>query len=441
MDPDPLSISVLVAASLIVVFSAVVELAIANVNRSDIRARASAGDQRAARIDRLLDDAAQVLTTFMMLKTVGYMTAGAAAIWLWLPSTSIGLLLALFVGLWLSLAVLQIFIRAAVLPHTVATVLRLSWTITGLTRSLRPVSSLLNAFARFAGDDEPVTEESIFLTDDGLRLLMHVREQEDQLQDSEREMMASILELEETIAREAMVPRIDMVALEVETDFATALAVINEAGHSRIPVYEGNIDRILGFLYAKDLLRCYQEGTTDQPIRALLRPAYFVPVTKKLNALFSEMQKQRSHVALVVDEYGGTAGLITIEDILEEIVGDIQDEYDADEDEYVQPLAGHGYLLNARIDVDTLAALLDIELPDENADTLGGMLYGLLGRVPQQGESVTYDGWRFSVVLLDGRRIEQVRVEPVEPVDFEDEDVELSKQPSGQRSLPRFLSL
>ncbi|MCB0159557.1 MAG: DUF21 domain-containing protein, partial [Caldilineaceae bacterium] len=204
MDPDPLSISVLVAASLIVVFSAAVELVIANVNRSDIRARASAGDQRAARIDRLLDDAAQVLTTFMMLKTVGYMTAGAAAVWLWLPSTSIGLLLALFVGLWLSLAVLQIFIRAAVLPHTVATVLRLSWTITGLTRILRPVSSLLNAFARFAGDDEPVTEESIFLTDDGLRLLMHVREQEDQLQDSEREMMASILELEETIAREAM---------------------------------------------------------------------------------------------------------------------------------------------------------------------------------------------------------------------------------------------
>ena len=142
-------------------------------------------------------------------------------------------------------------------------------------------------------------------------------------------MIASILEMDETVAREVMVPRMEVVAIEAGTSLREGLDVINAAGHSRIPVYQDDLDHVVGFLYAKDLLRCFQKNQYDVPISALLRPAYFVPVSKKVNALLREMQKRHVHVAMVVDEYGGTAGLVTIEDIIEEIVGEIQDEYDA----------------------------------------------------------------------------------------------------------------
>ena len=225
-------------------------------------------------------------------------------------------------------------------------------------------------------------------------------------------MIASILDMEETVAREVMVPRIDIVASNVETSLSDALTVIIDAGHSRLPIYEGDIDRIIGFLYAKDLLKCMGEGQTDVAIRDLLRPAYYVPASKKLNTLFREMQKQRVHVSVVVDEYGGTAGLVTIEDILEEIVGEIEDEYDTVEDEFIQTVGPNSYLLNARLDVDSLVELLNIELPEEHADTLGGLMYSLLGRVPEQGDSVEYADLLFTVIEVDGRRIDRVRVDP-----------------------------
>jgi CBS domain containing-hemolysin-like protein len=224
-------------------------------------------------------------------------------------------------------------------------------------------------------------------------------------------MIVSILEMNETSARELMVPRIDMVTMNVETSLRDALEIIINAGHSRIPVYEDNIDSVVGVLYAKDLLKCFRDNQTDRPIRELLRSAYFVPASKKVDALFQEMQKQRVHIVIVVDEYGGTAGLVTIEDILEEIVGDIQDEYDLEEDVYVQSIGPDTYLLNSRLDIYSLTKLLDIELDTDSADTLGGLLYTLMEHVPDQGESVEHEGWRFTVLSVDGRRIEQVRAE------------------------------
>jgi putative hemolysin len=259
-------------------------------------------------------------------------------------------------------------------------------------------------------------EDGAGLTDEALRLLMTTTDSADEIEEieaNEREMIASILEMNDTVVREVMVPRIDMVAIDAESTFHEALDTIIGAGHSRIPVYEEHIDRIIGILYAKDLLRCFRDQTTDTPLRQLLRPPYFIPASKKVDALFQEMQKHRVHIATVVDEYGGTAGLVTIEDILEEIVGDIQDEYDAEEDIYVQLIGPDTYLLNSRLDVYSLSKLLDIELDTDSADTLGGLLFSLMEHVPEQGESVEHQGWRFTVLSLDGRRIEQVRTERV----------------------------
>jgi CBS domain containing-hemolysin-like protein len=241
--------------------------------------------------------------------------------------------------------------------------------------------------------------------------LISAAEEEEPIEESEKQMIASILEMDETVAREVMVPRIDMVALSVETSLREALAVIIEAGHSRIPVYEENIDQIVGFLYAKDILKTFETNQVDVLTRTLLRPPYLVPVSKKVNTLLREMQRDRVHIAMVVDEYGGIAGLVTIEDILEEIVGEIQDEYDEDEETYVQVLEPNRYLLNARLDLYSLAKLLDTELPEEDADTLGGLIYSELGHVPVPGEMVEVGGWRFTVLSLEGRRIEEVRAE------------------------------
>jgi CBS domain containing-hemolysin-like protein len=263
------------------------------------------------------------------------------------------------------------------------------------------------------GDQEASDSvDSALLSDDNFRRL--INGDEEPIKEREKEMIASILEMNETVAREVMVPRIDMIALNVETRLHEALAVIIEAGHSRIPVYEENIDQIVGFLYAKDVLRALANGQTDVAIRTLLRPPYLVPMSKKVNTLLREMQRDRVHIAMVVDEYGGIAGLVTIEDILEEIVGEIQDEYDAEEETFVRMLEPNRYVLNARLDLYTLARLLETELPEEDADTLGGLIYSELGHVPVVGESMEVAGWRFSVLSLEGRRIEEVRAEVVD---------------------------
>ncbi len=262
---------------------------------------------------------------------------------------------------------------------------------------------------------EGKNEESGALSDEAIRLLANNGENTEEIEETEREMIVSILEMNDTAAREVMVPRIDIVSLSVTANLHDALDLVISAGHSRIPVYEENIDSIVGILYAKDLLKCFRDSQMGMPVRELLRPAYFIPASKKVNTLLQELQQNRVHIAIVVDEYGGTAGVVTVEDILEEIVGDIQDEYDIEEDSYVQVVGSDTYLLNSRLDVYSLCKLLDITVDTDMADTLGGLLYTFMEHVPEQGESVEHEGWRFTVLSFDGRRIEQVRVEPVHP--------------------------
>jgi CBS domain containing-hemolysin-like protein len=300
---------------------------------------------------------------------------------------------------------------------------------------LWPITVLVRRVGRQVGNHEEDTSvETALLSDDGLRRLISAAEEEEPIQESEKQMIASILEMDETVAREVMVPRIDMVALNVETDLQEALSVIIGAGHSRIPVYEENIDQIVGFLYAKDILKVFANHEANVPIRTLLRPPYLVPSSKKVNTLLQEMQRDRVHIAMVVDEYGGIAGLVTIEDILEEIVGEIHDEYDADEETYVQMLGPNQYVLNGRLDLYTLAKLLDTELPDEDADTLGGLIYSELGHVPVVGESMEVGGWHFTVLSLEGRRIEEVRAELITRPDDTSEGS--AKETAGDVQLP-----
>ncbi|MGH2593648.1 MAG: hemolysin family protein, partial [Anaerolineae bacterium] len=232
------------------------------------------------------------------------------------------------------------------------------------------------------------------------------------LEEDEKEMIYSVFEIGDTLAREVMVPRIDMVAVEADTPLLEAADVAITHGHSRIPVYEETIDHIAGILYAKDLLKVLRQQGRSGGMRLadLARPAYFVPETKKVDVLLKELQQRRVHMAIVIDEYGGTAGLVTIEDILEEIVGEIRDEYDESEEPTIKRLGGGEYEIDARAQIDDVNDLLQVKLSDEESDTLGGFIYNVLGKVPAPGDEIEVEGVRLKVLDVQDRRIGKIHV-------------------------------
>jgi putative hemolysin len=317
-----------------------------------------------------------------------------------------------WIGWWL-LTALILMLMAQLLPRAWAigreerVALRLARSVRILAWVLSPFTALMRRAGHAAAPDGAAAE-SIFLSEDGLRFLLNVTEEETIIEDDEKEMIASIFELGDKLVREVMVPRIDVASVPTDLPMLAALDVILKAGHSRIPVYSNSVDNVIGVLYAKDLLRYLRDGRTDVPLEKILRPAYFVPESKKVDELLSELQVRKVHMAIVVDEYGGTAGIVTIEDLLEEIVGEIQDEYDAEEPT-IEEVAEDQFLFDARVPLDEVSKLLGVELPADGGDTLGGYIYSELGKVPAVGDTVEHDGIKIEVLSVAGRRIKQVR--------------------------------
>jgi CBS domain containing-hemolysin-like protein len=207
-----------------------------------------------------------------------------------------------------------------------------------------------------------------------------------------------------------MVPRIDVFALDIHTPLDEVREQVSRAGHSRMPVYDGSIDRIVGILYVKDLIRVAQGDDAVGGLERLLREAYYVPEGKKIDDLLREFQREKKHVAVVVDEYGGTSGIVTLEDILEEIVGEIHDEYDV-EPPLITETGPSRHLIAGRINLDDLNERLRTNISAEEVDTLGGFLYNLIGRVPTEGEAIVYEGMTFTISRLDGQRIAEVSLQ------------------------------
>lgn len=263
-------------------------------------------------------------------------------------------------------------------------------------------------------DERDSETGNLTITEEDLLSYVDVGEEEGVLKEDEKAMIYSIIDLDDTVAREVMIPRIDIVAVEHNTSIEEAIDIAMQAGHSRLPVYAETIDNILGVLYVKDLLVYWHADTFPKSVAGLERQVYFVPETKPASELLRELQSKKVHIAIVVDEYGGTAGLVTIEDILEEIVGEIQDEHDADEF-YMQYVSDNEYIFNARISLDDVNSLMSLELPTNESDTLGGLIYNALGRVPTagdslSGESLGFPDLYFTVLDVDGRRIQTVKI-------------------------------
>ena len=307
-------------------------------------------------------------------------------------------------GAWLVLLAVEARVEAQVRARPQVWLQRLAPWAVAWGYTLRPLIWLLDRLAPAR------PEQAVALSPDLLRALLTAAG-EGRLAPRYQRMVYAVMRLSHTLVREIMVPRVDMVTLEVHTSLAEAMQVLLESGFSRVPVYEGRVDRIVGVLYSKDVLRyCWRNERAQQDLRPLLREAYFVPEAKRADELLAEMQARRIHMAIVIDEYGGVAGLVTLEDIVEEIVGEIHDEYDRADMPLYREVGEGEYLFWGRVDLDDVNDLLGTHFDRHVADTLGGFIYNQLGRTPREGDRLQAEGWDIVVEKVEGQRIRQVRV-------------------------------
>jgi CBS domain containing-hemolysin-like protein len=281
---------------------------------------------------------------------------------------------------------------------------------------MRPVVYVLTAVTRLIlrllGGKAEV--RGPFVTEEELKMLVTVGEEEGVIEEEEREMIHGIFEMGDMSVREVMVPRTDLVAIEANEPMEKAVDLVTKHGHTRIPVYEGDLDHIVGVLYAKDLLRAVVRGE-KKSLREIARKPYFTPESNKVQDVLRDLRKNRVHMAIVVDEYGGTAGAVTIEDILEEIVGPIQDEYDIGEEDEIQFINPNEVVLDGRVSVDDVNELLKLEIAADNYDSIGGYVLNQLGATPKVGATLKLGNAELRVEAVQGTRIKKVRIKSETP--------------------------
>lgn len=410
--------------------------ALINARKSDLAEMAAAGRRGAALALAVSADASPLVNAYQLsVMVLRFLSAGLAAIGL-APRLALalaGLGLDGLTALILAELVVLLFgagvmlIVGGQIPATIgaARAERLApyfaRSMALLVRLLLPFSNLARALSDGVVRLLGIQAQVRYVTEEEIMTLVDAGQEEGVIEDEEKEMIYSIFQLDETSVREVMIPRPDMVALPLNTPLEEVIRTVLAAGHSRIPVYEDNIDHITGLLYAKDLLKLWGRGDNGDALVNLVRPAYFVPEGKSAMRLLQEMQQKRVHLAIVVDEYGGTAGLVTLEDLIEEIIGEVQDEYDQDEEAAYEQLSEHEYICNARLDLDDLNHLLEVNLPTDESDTLGGFILSRLGEVPEPGTVIETDEVRLTVLTVDQRRIGQVRVTRLLPAGELDE--------------------
>ncbi len=249
------------------------------------------------------------------------------------------------------------------------------------------------------------------MSEEELLAVAEAAEASDAIEPEERELISQIIEFGDTVVREVMVPRTDMVAMSDQQSVADAIGIVIEHGYSRVPVYADGIDDVVGVVHAKDLMRAEREQGPDSVAVAVARTPRFVPETKRISLLLREMQAEKFHIAIVVDEYGGTAGVVALEDLIEELVGDIVDEFDV-EVPMIERMGMGAVRVNGRVPIDELSDVLGAPLPEGDWDTVGGLIFNTLGHVPDEGEMLVVDGWELAVERVSGRRIARVIVKP-----------------------------
>ena len=405
------------------------EIALVTMRRTRIDQLVEEGDRSARRVKRLVSDPARFLAvTQIGLTFLGFLASAYAAVNLttslqfFLESTGVPILSTsaeaislIVVTMLLALFTIifgELVPKSLALAHPESFALRLSGFVELMLRLLSPLVIVLTAITRrVAGILGAGQQAEGGMSTEELRILVERGGEQGILEAEEEQMIQAVIELGDQRIHEVMIPRIDMVSLPADATLDEVIDKVIDQGHSRIPVYEETIDEIVGILYAKDLLPFLKPSTGPRAsLRSLLRTPVFVPESMSVDDLLHEFQRRKVHIAIVLDEYGGTAGLVTIEDLLEEIVGEIQDEYDTEEPLIVR-LSEDEARIDGRVDVDDLGDLFDTNLGLEDGDeydTVGGLIYHRIGGIPKPGDEVVVDGLRLTVESTDGRRVGKV---------------------------------
>lgn len=430
MDTDS-SMQLVILAALIflsAIFSSA-ETAFLSANRIRLRNLQEDGEKKADLVLTMLENQNKLISALLVGNNI--VNIGSSALATQMATIKYG---DMGVGIATGVMTLLVLVFGEVVPKNLAAAHAETWAmfiapfIRLVSLVLTPVVYLLTKLSDFVVRFSKKDEDDPTITEDEFKILVNVGQEEGVFDESETEMINSIFEFDGTLVKAIMVPRIDIVAVDVEDNINEALRLIVEGGHSRIPAYEDSIDNIVGILYAKDIFEHLDADFDQMKVKELIRSAYYIPETKKVSDLLNELRLKKVHMAIILDEYGGTNGLVTIEDLIEEIIGDIQDEYDVEEDLIVMH-SDNQLVADARAPIGDVEEAFDVELDEElledsEADTIGGLAFENLGGIPAVGDEVTVDRFLIRIVEVSGRRIAKVEVVLLPPEEEELEEDE-----------------
>ncbi|MBT95280.1 MAG: hypothetical protein CL431_04850 [Acidimicrobiaceae bacterium] len=403
-----LALMVLVAAAALL---AAAETAITRVSSARAEALAEEGRKGALVLRDLIDRRRHVLhpILFVVLACqIGVATVVAALV---LEHWGIWQLAIVFIAELLVLyALSEALPKSWALAHPDISATRTAPLVKVLSK-IAPLRWVANGVVRLVGADLPNGFAEGEVSEEELLAFAEEAAASDAINEDERHLIEQVIEFGDTVAHEVMIPRPDIVAVNKETSIEDAVDLVIGKGFSRLPVFQENIDDVVGIVYSKELMRALRDGDKSQPVNHILRHPIFVPESKNISQLLREMQTEKSHIAIVIDEYGGTAGLVTLEDLIEEVVGEIVDEFDI-EPPMIERLGNGKLRVNGRADLDDLDAILEIDLPEGDWSTVGGLIFNTLGHVPDVGETIELNGHHFLVERVQGRRIARVLFTP-----------------------------
>ena len=352
------------------------------------------------------------LISLLLLMSAAAISASALALLMRASSLHWTAMAGVLIGMWLLLLLLVPLVKYMVERLSVSQLL-MFWVVGQASLwPLLPIRRFFRSGLRFAGAEQETEQgEGNGSANGNAARDVHEEIAEEQLDHHEQAMIHAILHLDETLVREIMAPRVDIVSVEAGTSVERAATRMLDSGHSRLPVYEDVPDNIIGILYSRDLLAAALAGVPDRQLRDLMRPAFFVPESKRVDEMLTEFQARRIHMAIVVDEYGSTAGIVTVEDLIEEIVGEIEDEFDKGQPD-IQWLSHEAALIDAKMPVDDFSETFSVAVEADGFDTVGGLLFTRLGKIPGVGDRVVENGLELRVMTTIGRRVKRVKVGP-----------------------------
>lgn len=417
MDPSPLSFIIIIICIAFIALLSTSEVAFISLNRIRLRHLVEKGNKNAEIAQRIRDEHDRLFSAVILsgnLFTVLATSIGTALAISYLGDDT-GIIVATILMTVLTVVFGELAPKTFAVTHAEKIALALAKPIEVYIRIISPLVFVFNKISNFViqtlgGEVKPAPP---LMTEEEMKAMIKIGEEDGTIEKEEKEMLHNIFEFGDKKVTEAMVPRTELIAIPEDAVVSDAFSLVSDEGYSRYPVIKENVDNIVGVLYLKDILRkmAQEEVPMNMPIKDFVRDTYYIPESKMVTALLDDMQKYKFHIAIVVDEHGGTAGVITLEDIMEEIVGSLQDEFEALESEKeVEVLDERTFVVSGSTGIDEINELIGVEFDDEEFHTIGGFLFGLFGHLPKVGEQLRYHDLRFLILEMEGKKVEKIKI-------------------------------